>query len=90
MAPEVTRDHLGSFIESLLTRPNERTGKPLSAEYARGHYRALEQFFKYLVAEDIISSNPFDKMTLPDAPEVLVADERAKAAHRRARLGDKL
>ncbi|QIS10642.1 tyrosine-type recombinase/integrase [Nocardia arthritidis] len=72
LAPAVTRDHLGSFIESLLTRPNKRTGKPLSAEYARGHYRALQQFFKYLAAEEVILSNPFDKMTLPDAPEVLV------------------
>ncbi|GAB4587845.1 tyrosine-type recombinase/integrase [Nocardia sp. IFM 10818] len=71
--PEITRDHLGAFIESLLTRPNKRTGRPLAPEYARSHYRALQQFFKYLAAEDIIHADPFDKMTLPDAPEQLVA-----------------
>ncbi|WP_069167244.1 tyrosine-type recombinase/integrase [Nocardia altamirensis] len=80
--PEVTRDHLGSFIEHLLTRPNKRTGEPLAAEYVRGHYRSLQQFFKYLVAEEIIPTNPFDKMTLPDAPEKLVtvpADDQIRA-----------
>ncbi|MEU6584002.1 tyrosine-type recombinase/integrase [Nocardia sp. NPDC046763] len=71
VAPDVTREHIGGFIESLLTRPNKRTGEPLSPEYARGHYRALQQFFKYLAAEDIIEADPFDKMTLPAAPERL-------------------
>jgi hypothetical protein len=28
IAPEVTRDHLGSYMEFLLTRPNRRTGRP--------------------------------------------------------------
>ncbi|WP_330179001.1 tyrosine-type recombinase/integrase [Nocardia sp. NBC_01503] len=82
LAPEVTRDHVGSFIESLLTRPNKRSGKPLSPEYARSNYRALQQFFKYLAAEGIIASDPFDKMTLPDAPENLTAvppDEALRA-----------
>lgn len=73
LAPDVGRDHIGAYIESLLTRPNKRNGKPLSAEYARGHYRALQQFFKYLAAEDIIDADPFDRMSLPDAPEQLVA-----------------
>ncbi|MFC9995856.1 tyrosine-type recombinase/integrase [Nocardia sp. NPDC127526] len=82
LAPEVTRDHIGGFIESLLTRPNKRTGEPLSPEYARGHYRALQQFFKYLAAEDIIEHDPFDRMALPDAPESLTAvppDEALRA-----------
>ncbi|MBF6065414.1 tyrosine-type recombinase/integrase [Nocardia terpenica] len=68
-APDLTREHLGGYIESLLTRANFRTGEPLSPEYARGQYRSLQQFFKYLTAEEIIPSNPFDRMTLPDAPE---------------------
>ncbi|MEC3916029.1 tyrosine-type recombinase/integrase [Nocardia sp. CDC160] len=70
--PEVTRDHIGAYIESLLTRASKRTGKPLTAKYARSHYRALQQFFKYLAAEGIIPADPFDKMALPDAPERLV------------------
>ncbi|WP_280367235.1 tyrosine-type recombinase/integrase [Nocardia wallacei] len=67
--PAITRDHLGKYIESLLTRTNLRTGEQLSPEYARGQFRSLQQFFKYLKAEEIIVVNPFDRMTLPDAPE---------------------
>lgn len=67
--PALTRDHLGGYIEWLLTRKNHRTGEPLSPEYARGQYRSLQQLFKYLKAEEIIESDPFDRMTLPDAPE---------------------
>lgn len=68
-APDITREHLGGYIEDLLTRPNLRTGEPLSPEYARGQYRSLQQFFKYLAAEDIIETNPFDKMSPPAVPE---------------------
>lgn len=69
VAPAITRDHLGRYMETLLTRTNLRTGEPLSPEYARGQFRSLQQFFKYLKAEEIIVDNPFDRMTLPDAPE---------------------
>ncbi|WP_280456772.1 tyrosine-type recombinase/integrase [Nocardia carnea] len=68
-APEITRDHIGAYIEDLLTRPNQRTGEPLSPEYARGQYRSLQQFFKYLATEEIIEVNPFDKMSPPAVPE---------------------
>jgi integrase len=67
--PDITRNHIGGYIESLLTRKNLRTGEPLSPEYARGQYRSLQQFFKYLHAEEIVAVNPFDRMTVPDAPE---------------------
>ncbi|WP_024799312.1 tyrosine-type recombinase/integrase [Nocardia sp. BMG51109] len=67
--PAITREHIGQYIESLLTRTNLRTGEPLSPEYARGQYRSLQQFFKYLETEEIIEVNPFDRMTQPDAPE---------------------
>lgn len=82
IAPDVTRGHLGSFIDHLQTRSNKRTGKPLAPEYIRGHYRALQQFFKYLYAEEIITANPFDKMTLPDGDDKLVvvpADDQIRA-----------
>ncbi|ASF09115.1 hypothetical protein NBRGN_067_00350 [Nocardia brasiliensis NBRC 14402] len=65
-APEITRDHIGGCIETLLSRTNRRTGEPLSPQYARSQYRSLQQFFKYLTAEEIIVSDPFDKMSLPD------------------------
>ncbi|MFG3618017.1 tyrosine-type recombinase/integrase [Nocardia sp. NPDC047654] len=71
-APEITRDHIGGYIETLLSRTNRRTGEPLSPQYARSQYRSLQQFFKYLAAEEIIESDPFDKLSLPDAPDKLV------------------
>ncbi|MGW3279972.1 tyrosine-type recombinase/integrase [Nocardia rhamnosiphila] len=71
-APDITRDHIGAYIESLLQRTNRRTGAPLSPQYARSQYRSLQQFFKYLAAEEIIGADPFDKMSLPDAPDKLV------------------
>nr|WP_280466629.1 phage integrase N-terminal SAM-like domain-containing protein [Nocardia cyriacigeorgica] len=71
-APEITRDHIGGYIETLLTRTNRRTGEPLSPQYARSQYRSLQQFFKYLAAEEIIESDPFDRLSLPDAPDKLV------------------
>lgn len=68
-APDITRDHIGAYIEDLLSRPNKRTGEPLSPEYARGQYRSLQQFFKYLASEEIIDATPFDKMSPPSVPE---------------------
>jgi site-specific recombinase XerD len=68
-APDITRAHIGDDIEDLLTRPNRRNGEPLSPEYARGQYRSLQQFFKYLAAEDIIDVNSFDKMSPPAVPD---------------------
>ncbi|WP_280417263.1 tyrosine-type recombinase/integrase [Nocardia carnea] len=68
-APEITRDHIGAYIENLLVRPNQRTGEPLSPEYARGQYRSLQQFFKYLTTEEIIDTNPFDKLSPPAVPD---------------------
>ncbi len=67
--PDITRDRIGGYVESLLTRKNFRSGEPLSPEYARGQYRSLQQFFKYLHAEEIIEVDPFARMPVPDAPE---------------------
>ena len=54
----VTRDSIGNYIEHLLTRKNARSGEPLSPEYARGQYRSLQQFAKYLVVEEIVGQQP--------------------------------
>ncbi|WP_458690476.1 tyrosine-type recombinase/integrase [Nocardia tengchongensis] len=71
-APDITRDHIGGYIEDLLTRVNMRTGQQLSPVYAQNQYRSLQQFFKYLTAEEIVPADPFDKLSLPEAPEKLV------------------
>lgn len=71
-APAITRDVIGGYIEHLLTRPNSRTGELLSPQYARSQYRSLQQFFKYLFAEEIVPVDPFDRLSLPDAPDKIV------------------
>lgn len=71
-ATRVTRAHLRDYVTDLLTRPNQRTGKPLSATYAHGQYRSLQQFFGYLDAEDIIDADPFTKMSPPTVVEAPV------------------
>ncbi|WP_328410954.1 tyrosine-type recombinase/integrase [Nocardia sp. NBC_00403] len=71
-APDITRDHIGGYIETLLAGTNRRTGEPLSPQYARSQYRSLQQFFKYLAVEEIIDVDPFIKLSLPDAPDKLV------------------
>lgn len=69
VATDITREHLRDYLTELLNRPNKRTGKPLSATYAHGQYRSLQQFLGYLHAEDIITTNPFDKLDPPQVPE---------------------
>ncbi|WP_219632697.1 tyrosine-type recombinase/integrase [Haloechinothrix aidingensis] len=68
-APEITREHLRDYLTNLLERPNRRTGKALSPQYAHGVYRSLQQLWKYLYAEEIIDSNPFDRIEPPSVPE---------------------
>lgn len=50
--------------------------------YIARTYRELQQFFKFLVHEEIINVNPFDKMTPPVVPEkpvpLLTTDEVRK------------
>lgn len=68
-ADALSRKHIGDFIEDTLNRPNQRTGKPITPEYAHRQYRSLQQFCKYLVAEEILTTNPFERMTPPHVPE---------------------
>ncbi|WP_330182722.1 tyrosine-type recombinase/integrase [Nocardia sp. NBC_01503] len=69
MADALTRDNIGSYIEDTLNRPNRRTGRPVTADYAHRQYRSLQQFCKYLEAEEILAVNPFDRMTPPHVPD---------------------
>ncbi|MGY1946154.1 tyrosine-type recombinase/integrase [Nocardia asiatica] len=68
-AAQLTRENVGAYIEDTLTRTNRRTGKPVTPEYAHRQYRSLQQFCKYLVAEDILPADPFYRMTPPIVPE---------------------
>lgn len=36
-----------------------------TAGLTHGQYRSLQQLFEYVVAEEIIDANPFDKLSSP-------------------------
>ena len=70
---KVHRASLETFFEHMLSRPNLRTGKPLSPAYVAKHYRSLQQLYRWLAdVEEIISRSPFDKMSPPEVPAVPV------------------
>lgn len=58
-ATSFNRNRLGKYIEHLLTKTSARTGRPLEPSYVNGQYRSLQQFGKYLAAEEIIPTDPF-------------------------------
>ncbi|MCI2421471.1 tyrosine-type recombinase/integrase [Saccharopolyspora sp. K220] len=61
---EVTRRDVGDWITELL-----ETRKPATAN---GRYRALQQFFNFLVDEDELESSPMQRMKPPHVPETPV------------------
>lgn len=58
---QVKREHVESFIVTLL-----ETRSPATAS---NRFRALQQFFKWLVEEEAIDTNPMAKMKPPHVPE---------------------
>jgi site-specific recombinase XerD len=60
-AASIRREHVEAFIEHLLER-----WKPATAS---ARYRALQQFFKYLVDEGEITESPMARMRPPKIPE---------------------
>ncbi|MFE7798944.1 hypothetical protein [Nocardia sp. NPDC057440] len=68
---QLTGANIGAYIEDTLARPNRRTGKPITPEFAHRQYRSLQQFCRYLAAEEIPLTDPFGKLApplLPDKP----------------------
>ncbi|MFF0495767.1 tyrosine-type recombinase/integrase [Nocardia aobensis] len=64
----LTRSVLGSFLEHTLTRKNQRTGKPITPEFAHRQYRSLQQFCKYLLQEELLDTDPYAKLKPPIVP----------------------
>ena len=63
-ATEVTRDHIEAFLADLLERRRPAT--------ANNRYRALCQFFLFLVDYGELPDSPMAKMRPPKVPEVPV------------------
>jgi integrase/recombinase XerC len=73
----VTSRHIEAYIDSVAARTSQAT--------ASNHYRALQQFFKFLLLEEEIGSDPFAELSPPkvaskpvpaipdDAPSKLLA-----------------
>ncbi|HKS47377.1 MAG TPA: tyrosine-type recombinase/integrase [Amycolatopsis sp.] len=71
-ADEITKDHLETYFVGLLsrkTRRNGREGETVKPTYAATQYRSLQQLWKWLETEEEITTNPFAKMSPPNAPE---------------------
>lgn len=57
----IRREHVEAYMQAVLAR--------LKPSTASNRFRALQQFFKYLVDEGEIEASPMAKMTLPQVPE---------------------
>jgi integrase/recombinase XerC len=70
----VTRDHVSDFITHLI--------ETRSASTASVRYRALQQLFNWLVAEEEIDVSPMAKMTpplVPEKPVPVLTDDQLRA-----------
>ena len=78
---DIRRAHLESFLERLLTSRSPAT--------ANNRYRALQQFFAWLVDEDEIETSPMARMKPPIVPEqpIQVLDDAALKALLRTSVG---
>src|SRR5690606_3525203 len=72
LADKISRRHLERYFAHLSERPNRNTGKPVAPAYVNQQYRSIQQLFRWLLDEEEISRNPFDRMTPPKIPEKLV------------------
>lgn len=54
---KVTPGHISAYIDAVIGRTSDATGS--------NHYRALQQFFKYLTLEEVIDHDPFNKLNPP-------------------------
>lgn len=70
---------LDRYFTAFRSRPNRRTGKPLSGSYVQQHWRSLQQLYKFLEAEELVDRNPFTagmaKPSIPESPVPIFTDD---------------
>lgn len=66
---EVTRRDVEAYLRHRLDTPHRRTGKPIKPATVSVEYRALQQFWKWMVREEEIGQNPMDGAEAPIIPE---------------------
>ena len=78
-APRTGVEELRRFIVYLRERPRfahhpftrPQTGK-LSGHTINGYMRALQSFWAWLVREDLVDDNPFERIKIPKAPKKVI------------------
>lgn len=70
---KIKREHIESFVESLLMGRHAQTGKPLKPATAHNRYRALRTFFQWCVEQGEIEHSPMARMKPPILPEELTS-----------------
>lgn len=94
---EISHRDIRRYLVELADTPHQRTGKPVTESYVAGHYRRLQQLFRWLDEEDEIEVTPFRRLRPPAVPEkpvhVLTEDQvrallatRDKRAHAMVRV----
>jgi site-specific recombinase XerD len=56
------------YLVHLANTPHQRTGKRVTDSYVAGHYRSLQQFFRWLEEEGEITPSPFHRRKPPVVP----------------------
>jgi integrase len=80
------RAQLERYVGHMRTRPNRRTGAPLSPSFVSQHWRSLQQFYKWLEQEGLLvdekgqpGRNPFTsgmkQPKVPDSPMPVFTDD---------------
>ncbi|MCK9921239.1 tyrosine-type recombinase/integrase [Frankia sp. AgPm24] len=69
---QITRAHIERFLITFATEPTERRPNGRSDAYLNQTYRALQQFFEYLIDEDEIEASPMARMEQPKIGQRLV------------------
>ena len=66
----VSREHIETFLNSILSGVSPLTGRPYAPSTALAHYIRLHSFFAWLVEMDEIKASPMSKIKAPRIPKV--------------------
>lgn len=65
---EITHRDVQRYLVCLAETPHQRTGGRVTDSYVAGHYRRLQQFFRWLEEESEIQRSPFARLKPPSVP----------------------
>ena len=73
---QVTADDLRRFIVALKQKPvvtgkKEQSGKKLSGTSINTYVRAIKSFWNWMLANNIIKTNPLNEVAIPKKPKKL-------------------